>query len=66
MAGMDHSRIFLNIVFWIVFSFAFDAVSSAVVPDLSLEATIFLWFIGLCIGTLIFNVLWYWLRLRRR
>jgi|GEM_PF-2059769 hypothetical protein len=63
---MDSSRIFLNIGFWIVFSFAFDAVISAVFPDLSLNATIFLWFIGLCIGTLIFNASWYWLRLRRR
>jgi hypothetical protein len=66
MVAMDHSRIFLNILFWIVFSFAFDAVSSAVFPDLSMEATIFLWFIGLCIGTLLINVSWYWLRLRQR
>jgi hypothetical protein len=63
---MDRSRIFLNIGFWIVFSFAFDAVSSAVFPGLSLDATILFWFVGLCIGTLIFNVSWYWLRVRRR
>jgi hypothetical protein len=35
-------------------------------PDLSLETTIFLWFIGVCIGTFIVNAAWYWLRLRQR
>jgi len=63
---MDNSRIFLTIGFWILFSVAFEAITSAVLPDLSLEGTIFLWFIGLCIGTFIINVSWYWLRLRQR
>jgi hypothetical protein len=61
---MDHSRIFLTVGFWVIFSFAFDAITSAVVPDLSIEATIFLWFIGLVLGTLIINGSYYWLRLR--
>jgi hypothetical protein len=61
---MDHSRIFLTIGFWVIFSFAFDAITSAVLPDLSLESTIFLWFIGLSLGTLIVNGSYYWLRLR--
>jgi hypothetical protein len=63
---MDYRRIFLNIGFWIVFSFAFDALSGFVFPDLSLDATLFLWFSGLLTGTLIFNVLWYWFSLRHR
>jgi hypothetical protein len=25
---------------------------------------LWLWFIGLCLGTLIFNFCWYWIRLR--
>jgi len=65
MTPMDHSRLFLTIGFWIIFSFAFDAISSAVLPDLSLETTIFLWFTGVCIGTFIVNGAWYWLRLRQ-
>jgi hypothetical protein len=63
---MDSSRIILNIGFWIVFSFAFDEGSAFLFPGLSQDATIFLWFSGLCIGTLIFNVVWYRLRLHRR
>jgi hypothetical protein len=62
---MDFQRIILNIGFWIFFSFAFDAVSGAVFPDLSWENLIYLWFFGLCAGTLIFNLGWYWFRLRR-
>jgi hypothetical protein len=63
---MDYRRIFLNIGFWIVFSYAFDAVSGILFPDLSLDATLFLWFTGLLIGTIFFNVVWYWFTLRRR
>ncbi|MGA2120883.1 MAG: hypothetical protein ABSG49_02430 [Methanoregula sp.] len=63
---MDYRRIFLNVGFWIVFSFTFDALSGFVFPDLSLDATLFLWFSGLLTGTLIFNVLWYWFSLRNR
>jgi hypothetical protein len=63
---MDSSRIFLNIAFWIVFSFAFDAVSGFLFPDMSMDATLFLWFIGLCTGTFLFNVAWYWFTIRQR
>ena len=62
---MDFERIILNIGFWIVFSFAFDAVSGAVFPDLSWETQIYLLFFALMVGTLIFNLGWYWFRLRR-
>jgi hypothetical protein len=61
---MDHSRIFLTIGFWVIYSFAFDVITSAVLPDLSLESTIFLWFVGLSLGTLTVNGSYYWLRLR--
>jgi len=63
---MDHSRIFLTIGFWVIFSVAFDAITTTLLPDLSFEATIFIWFIGLCIGTLMVNGTWYWLRLHQR
>ena len=62
---MDFGRIVLNIGFWIVFSIVFDAISSAVFPDLSWDTQIYFWFFGLCAGTLIFNLGWYWFRLRR-
>jgi len=62
---MDFGRIVLNIGFWIAFSFMFDTISGALFPDLSWDALIYLWFFGLCIGTLIFNLGWYWFRLRR-
>ncbi|MGB7787923.1 hypothetical protein [Methanoregula sp.] len=63
---MNSSRIVLNIVFWIVFSFAFDAVSGVLFPDLSMEATLILWFTSLCTGTFIFNAAWYWFTIRQR
>jgi hypothetical protein len=63
--GMDFGRIVLNIGFWIVFSFVFDAVSGALFPDLSLEMYIYLLFFGLCAGTILFNLAWYWFRIRR-
>jgi hypothetical protein len=63
---MDHSRIFFTVGFWVIFSIAFDAITNTIVPDLSFEATIFLWFIGMFIGTIIVNGAWYWLRLRQR
>ena len=62
---MDSKRIILNIGFWIVFSFAFDAISGMVFPDLAWDTQLYLWFFGLCAGTLIFNLGWYWLRIRR-
>ena len=62
---MDYKRALLNIGFWIVFSFAFEALSGMLFPDLSLEMTIYLWFFGLCAGTLIFNLGYYRFRLRR-
>lgn len=62
---MDTGRILLTIGFWLVFPFAFDAVSSAVFPDLSWEGWIILWFTGLCAGTFIVNAAWYWFRIRR-
>jgi len=62
---MDFGRIFLNIGFWIVFSFVFDAVSSAFFPDLPWETQIYVWFFTLLAGTLIFNLGWYWFRLHR-
>jgi len=62
---MDVSRIVLNIGFWIIFSFVFDVVSGALFPDLSPEMYIYFWFFGLCAGTLIFNLGWYWFRIRR-
>ena len=62
---MDGSRILVNIAFWIVFSFLFDAVSSALFPDLPFETYIYLWFFGLFAGTILFNIGWYWIRIRR-
>jgi hypothetical protein len=62
---MDFGRIVLNIGFWIVFSFVFDAMSGMLFPDLSLEMWIYLWFFGLCAGTILFNLGWYWFRIRR-
>jgi hypothetical protein len=62
---MDFGRIVINIGFWIVFSFLFDAVSGVLFPDLSLEMWIYLWFFGLCAGTILFNLGWYWFRIRR-
>ena len=63
---MDNSRLILNIGFWIIFSLVFDPVSSFLFPDFSWDMQIWLWFIGLCLGTLIFNLCWYWIRLRQR
>jgi hypothetical protein len=62
---MDFGRIVLNIAFWIVFSFIFDAVSGILFPDLSLEMYIYLLFFGLCAGTILFNLGLYWFRIRR-
>lgn len=62
---MDSGRIVVNIAFWLVFSFLFDAVSGALFPDLSLEMTLYLWFFGLLAGTFIFNIGWYWFRIRQ-
>jgi hypothetical protein len=62
---LDVGRIVLNIGFWIVFSVLFDNVSGALFPDLPLEIYIYLWFFGLCAGTFIFNLGWYWFRIRR-
>jgi len=63
---MDSSRLILNIGFWIIFSLVFDPVSSFIFSDLSWDMQIWLWFIGLCLGTFIFNLCWYWIRLRQR
>jgi hypothetical protein len=62
---MDFGRIVLNIGFWIIFSFIFDALSGILFPDLSLEMLIYLWFFGLCAGTILFNLGWYWFRIRQ-
>jgi hypothetical protein len=62
---MDSGRILLNVGFWIVFSFGFDAISGALFPDLAWDTQLYLWFFGLCAGTLIFNLAWYWFRIRR-
>jgi hypothetical protein len=61
--GMNGSRILLNIVFWIVFSVFFDFFSNLLLPDLALDAQLFLWFFALVAGTILFNVLWF--RIRR-
>ncbi|HXX54945.1 MAG TPA: hypothetical protein VEI81_02485 [Methanoregula sp.] len=62
---MDYGRVVLNIGFWVIFSAAFDAVSGTLFPDLSWDMQIYLWFFGLCAGTLVFNLGYYWFRLRR-
>lgn len=62
---MDFGRIVLNIGFWIVFSVVFDAASGALFPDMSWETQAYLWVFGLCAGTILFNLGWYWFRLRR-
>ena len=62
---MDGKRIILNIGFWILFSFAFDAVTGALFPDIPLETMIWLWFFGLIAGTVLFNLAWYWIVIRR-
>jgi hypothetical protein len=61
---MDFGRIVINIGFWIVFSFIFDAVSGLLFPDLPLEMYIYLLVFGLVAGTIIFNLGWYWFRIR--
>jgi hypothetical protein len=61
---MDFGRIVINIGFWIVFSFIFDAVSGLLFPDLPLEMYICLLVFGLVAGTIIFNLGWYWFRIR--
>jgi hypothetical protein len=62
---MDNSRLILNIGFWIIFTIVFDPVSSFLFPNISWDMQLWLWFIGLCLGTLIFNLCWYWIRLRQ-
>jgi hypothetical protein len=62
---MDFGRIVINIGFWIVFSFVFDAVSGALFPDLPLEMYIYLLVFGLVAGTILFNLGWYWFRIRQ-
>lgn len=62
---MDSRRIVLNIGFWIIFSILFDSMSGLVFPDLSMDATPFFWFTGLCLGTFLFNAAWYWFEIRQ-
>jgi hypothetical protein len=62
---MDVRRLLLNVGFWIIYSFTFDAVSGLVFPDISPDTTLFLWFAGLCTGTFLFNAAWYWFTIRR-
>lgn len=62
---MDYCRFMVNCAFWIVFSFVFEAVTGVLVPDLSFETGIYLWFFGLIAGTFLFNLGWYWFRIRR-
>ena len=62
---MDFGRIILNIGFWIIFPVVFDMVSGAFFPDMSWEVQAYLLIFGLCVGTFLFNLGWYWFRLRR-
>jgi hypothetical protein len=62
---MDYGRFILNLGFWIMYSIVFDAISGILFPDLSWDMQIYLWFFGLCAGTLIFNLIWYWFKIRR-
>lgn len=64
--AMNSRRLFLNIGFWIIFSAVFDPASSFFFPDLPMDAALMLWFSGLCIGTFLFNLCWYFLAIRRR
>jgi len=62
---MNSGRIIVNIGFWILFSFFFDAVSGALFPDLTMESYLMVWFFGLFAGTILFNLGWYWFTIRR-
>jgi hypothetical protein len=62
---MDYGRFILNLGFWIMYSIVFDAISGILFPDFSWDMQIYLWFFGLCAGTLIFNLMWYWFKIRR-
>ena len=63
---MNRTRIIFTILFWIVLSILFELLSDAVLGDLSLEMQIFAWFFFLAAGTLVINLLWFWLVLRKR
>ena len=61
---MNRTRVIFTLLFWILLSILFASLSEVLLGDLSLEMQIFAWFFFLTAGTIVINLLWYWLVLR--
>lgn len=64
MNGMNRTRIIFTLLFWIFFSILFETMSDGLFGDVSPEMQLFLWFFFLVAGTIVINLLWWWLALR--
>ena len=63
---MNRTRVIFTLLFWIFLSILFEPLSDLLFGDLSLEMQLFAWFFFLAAGTIVINLLWYWLVLRNR
>ena len=63
---MNRTRVIFTLLFWILLSILFEPLSDLLFGDLSLEMQLFAWFFFLAAGTIVINLLWYWLVLRNR
>ena len=61
---MNRTRVIFTLLFWILLSILFEPLSDLLLGDLSLEMQLFAWFFFLAAGTIVINLLWYWLVLR--
>jgi len=62
---MNRTRVIFTLLFWILLSILFESLSDVLLGNLSLEMQIFAWFFFLAAGTIVINLLWYWLVLRK-
>ena len=62
---MNRTRIIFTLLFWIFLSVLYEPLSELLFHDLSFGMQIILWFFFLAAGTIIINLLWYWLVLRK-
>jgi len=61
---MNRTRIIFTLLFWILLSILFESLSNSLLGDLSFEIQLFAWFVFLAGGTILINLLWYWLVIR--
>jgi hypothetical protein len=62
---MNRTRIIFTLLFWIFLSVLFEPLSELLFNDLSFETQLISWFFFLAAGTIVINLLWYWLVLRK-